>query len=223
MEFFKDAPWLEIPKDRMGEIIVEPFHPKGLLLGGAPQEGSKVSKLAALAAASKKKARERNPVVSSHSSNASVALLDRLSGKVASIKPNEDATHLNFNLSSSEALPTNQDSRSNRGASIVEKRKRQNSIPRNESELVIKNPDTTYFELSMPLVALKAPPSKFAKVMLGDSGGWQRTYCQPLYNLYYSLPRVLDTDFDAFAGPSPEDIVLNAQNPKSIFPSRQGT
>lgn len=53
--------------------------------------------------------------------------------------------------------------------------------------------------------------------MFGDSGNWQRTPRQPLQTLYYITPQAPDADFNAFAGPSPEDIVLKAQNSKSIF------
>ncbi len=53
--FFRDMPWLKVPKERQ-TIFVEPArHRGGGLLGGAG-EGSKMSKLQALAAARKKKA-----------------------------------------------------------------------------------------------------------------------------------------------------------------------
>lgn len=34
-DFFRDCPWLDIPKERQAEILIEPQHPQGGLLGGA--------------------------------------------------------------------------------------------------------------------------------------------------------------------------------------------
>ncbi|KAI4097916.1 MAG: hypothetical protein LQ344_000188 [Seirophora lacunosa] len=80
--FFADAPWLDVPVDRQGEILIEPLYPRGGLLGGSSSQGGpKVSKLAALAAARKKKENERSSVVDPLQPNASVALLARLKNK----------------------------------------------------------------------------------------------------------------------------------------------
>ena len=182
----------------------------------------KVSKLAALAAASKKKASERNLDVSSQSSNSSVALLDRLSRKVAT-KQNDNGTHQTLDLPVSEALSGEQSPQPRKGTNTAEKRKRQNSIIPQGAEPEIKglqspcDPGAMYYGLTIPLIAPKASPSKFAETMFGNSGNWQRTPHQPLQNLCYSAPRAPDANFDAFAGPSPEDIVVKAQNSKSIF------
>lgn len=181
----------------------------------------KVSKLAALAAASKKKASERNLDVSSQSSNTSVALLDRLSRKVAT-KQNDNGTHQTLDLPVSEALLGGQNPQPRKSTNIAEKRKRQISTLPQGAEPEIKglqipsDPGAMYYGLTIPLIAPKASPSKFAKTMFGSSGNWHRT---PLQNSCYSAPRAPDTDFDAFAGPSPEDIVIKAQNSKSNFSS----
>lgn len=182
----------------------------------------KISKLAALAAASKKKASERNSDVSSQSSNTSVALLDRLGRKVE-IKQNDNGTHQTLDLPVPEALSGEQNPQLRKGTDTAEKRKWQNSTIPQGAEPEIKglqspcDPGAMYYGLAIPLIAPKASPSKFAKTMFGNSKNWQRTSYQPLQNLCYSAPRAPDTDFDAFAGPSPEDIVVKAQNSKSIF------
>ena len=50
-DWFKDVPWFNIPPEREGVILAEPVYPPLRLLGGS----AKPSKLAALAAARKKK------------------------------------------------------------------------------------------------------------------------------------------------------------------------
>jgi elongation factor 1 alpha-like protein len=60
-DFFSDTPWLQVPEERKAEIHVEPQHPDlgtGLLGGASDSAGPKVSKLAALAAARRKKENE---------------------------------------------------------------------------------------------------------------------------------------------------------------------
>ena len=72
--FFNDCPWFNIPEERRGEILVEPLHRHGGLLGGASSQGDgKPSKLAVLAAARRKKGNEDQ---SGNSANSSVAILD---------------------------------------------------------------------------------------------------------------------------------------------------
>ena len=63
-DFFRDCPWLNIPSHRKSEILIEPLYPRLGLLGGAPENGGKLSKLAALAAARKKKEGEKAPSLS---------------------------------------------------------------------------------------------------------------------------------------------------------------
>jgi elongation factor 1 alpha-like protein len=64
-DFFKDSPWLQIPEHRRAEITIQPLYPRVGLLGGA-SKGSKMSKLAALAAKRKQQANEQSGSVSAN-------------------------------------------------------------------------------------------------------------------------------------------------------------
>jgi hypothetical protein len=80
-EFFADTPWLQVPPERLTEITMEPRYPElgtGLLGGASDAPGGKVSKLAALAAARRK--RENTPVQSG-----------ALTGLAALRKPRDDS------------------------------------------------------------------------------------------------------------------------------------
>lgn len=59
--FFDDCPWFQIPLDRQADLILEPLYPRlrGLLGGNPAAAAGKMSKLAALAAARKKKEAEQ--------------------------------------------------------------------------------------------------------------------------------------------------------------------
>lgn len=58
-DWFKDVPWFNLPPTMSGQLIMEPMRPALRLLGGSSSSG-KPSKLAALAAARKKKEAEQN-------------------------------------------------------------------------------------------------------------------------------------------------------------------
>ncbi|KAL8656937.1 MAG: hypothetical protein Q9226_002426 [Calogaya cf. arnoldii] len=80
--FFADAPWRNVPPERQGEILIQPLYPQGGLRGGSFGAGdAKISKIAALAAARKKKENEKHVSVESQGSNASVAMLQKLDAK----------------------------------------------------------------------------------------------------------------------------------------------
>lgn len=208
---------MKIPKDRLGKITIEPQHPKGLLLGGAPLQDGKVSKLAALAAASKRK---RSAEVSSQSSNTSANLHDRLSATGASNKANESVALPDFHPSNKPNLP-------NKATNILENSKQLDSTTPHGAEQARKdgqiafNSKALYHGSTIPLAAPKAVPSKFAKTMFGDSENLQKKPDQPMEILYFRVPQAPDANFDAFAGPSPEDIVLKAQSSKSNFPTHR--
>lgn len=208
---------MKIPKDRLGKITIEPQHPKGLLLGGAPLQDGKVSKLAALAAASKRK---RSAEVSSKSLNTSANFQDRPNGTGASNKSSENVTHPNFHPSNKPDLP-------NKAINILENPKQLGSTTPQGTEQTRKdgqvafNSNALYHSSTIPLVAPKAIPSKFARTMFGGSEDLQKTPYQPMQTLYYRVPQAPDANCDGFVEPSPEDIVLKAQSSKSNFPTHQ--
>ena len=218
-DFFKDSPWLNIPEDRLGEILVEPLYPKlGLLGGTSKQESAPRSKLAALAAARKKKENLRpgdDPVV-----NSSVALLDKLGRKPPEVK-------FNKGLDLSVSVPKIENSKD---ASNARSRKYPIRRPSNPSTSDEPRPEpclTTTTTPSGPSTdqqagpALAATPSTFARTIFGSLIDFRESQNHTLDH-HAMQAFVDDTKFD-FAGPSPDDVVLEAQNSKyeTQKPARQ--
>lgn len=215
-EFFKDAPWLNIPKDRRGEILIEPLYPRGRLLGGSPSQ-KPVSKIAALTAARKKKGIEGTKSIPQRSTT-SVALLDKLSGRTSST-PSSDPAPSVCRTTHSESIGEDQDVKTQASVPLIQKdAPRTSDLKRNVDGHIkgSRQSSDAYSPLpSEPVIAPVAPPSKFAKVLTGGSDCWKKeptvASFQPYYTLY-QYPTL--TNFEAFAGPSPDDIVLKAQNSK---------
>lgn len=219
-EFFKDAPWLNVPKDRCGEILIEPLYPPGRLLGGSPLQSGKVSKLAALAAARKKKDQEKNPDATSQTSTKSVALLDTLSGESRK-RLFEEAVHPDSKMSISEngsiaQLPESQNQ------SYPTQIKKSPSMPFQEEKATpnlqfLPTPDTGPFGLKPARVTRIAAPSMFARAMFGMSNPVQEHPSKRM-KMTFTLPQVPVSyaENNPFAEPSPDDIVRNAQNSKGL-------
>lgn len=227
-EYFKDAPWLNIPKDRRGEILIEPLYPPGRLLGGAPPQG-KVSKIAALAAARKKKGNETTKSIPQRSTT-SVALVDKLSGRISSTASSDPSL-----LVSATVLPESTGEDLGLGTPDVvcqsQKREWEISDPQPEVERHVKaarllptahNPSPPV-PVPVPTVAPIATPSKFAKTLFGDSDFWQNRPSVASFQPYYTIhPDPQFTNYDGFAGPSPDDIVLKAQSSKGNLSCNRG-
>lgn len=218
-EFFKDAPWLSVPKDRRGEILIEPLYPPGRLLGGSPSQGGKVSKLAALAAARKKKCQEKNQDSPLQNSTTSVTLLDKLSGKESTKRPLEEAPQPDFRLpvSGIESTAELPESRSQPYSTL----KSSGMLFQGEKDTAdsqsLPTLDTESFGLKPAMVARVASPSTFARVMFGLSN----TVPEPppkRMKMMFTLPQVPNSyaENNPFAGPSPDDIVRNAQESKGL-------
>ena len=216
-EFFTDAPWLRIPKDRHGEILIEPLYPRGRLLGGSPSQ-KPVSKIAALTAARKKKENEGTKVIPPRSVTTSVALLDKLSGRTSS----PTSTHLALSVSkSNHSESVGEDQGEKIQASV---RPSQNDgLQTSDSKpvmhrhmRVLRQSSSSYSSSSpLPIHVPIAPPSKFAEVLFGDSVLRQeRPHGVPFQPYYIVQLGPTLTNFESFAGPSPDDTVLKAQNSK---------
>ena len=224
-EFFQDCPWLNVPQERRGEILLEPLYPRGRLCGGSSSQSTgKPSKLATLAAARRNKENEKTV---ESDSNSSVALLDRLRRKVPSSAPNTVAIASREELplptvaspSSSSPAARKYTTRRHRSA---DKGKSENS----KSELEIPKPTEADPEQSSKLSAIPAAlPSAFAQTMFGMPVATNREighaspHKDPLHRshvLDYALPHhsMKDTESIAFTGPSPDDVVLKAQSSK---------
>ncbi|KAL9608322.1 MAG: hypothetical protein Q9167_006843 [Letrouitia subvulpina] len=211
-DFFHDCPWLNIPHERRGEILIEPLYPRGRLLGGSSSPGEpKVSKLAALAAARRKKENEQTGY--RPSSHSSVTLLDKLSNK------SQNETHRDakepHNLEE-----TKQDSTGIRSSRSINHRNKSppKSIPVSEECNATSKATAVQEEPKPSNIVPAASPSPFAKTMLGAF--------QDTTSSHFESLSVVDLDFldltrtnsfsNAFAGPSPDDIVTSAQNSSKV-------
>ena len=214
-------PWFNVPLHRLTEITIEPLYPRGGLLGGSPAEdGPKVSKLAALAAARKKKENEKGiDATSKQQPISSVALLDKLN---STRKALEEST--NRSMQPTNGITT-ETSRSEKPKSVLQVRRYQsgkqtsvNPLPTvknaTEKPLVLVEED---LRNPAPIVA---SPSPFARAMLGPSVFQQelrRRLSEPLTTLYSPIyASGVNAELSPFIGPSPDDIVANAQNSKGL-------
>ncbi|KAL8731723.1 MAG: hypothetical protein Q9181_004191 [Wetmoreana brouardii] len=218
-DFFADAPWLNVPKERRGEILIEPLYPQGGLLGGSPiQGGTKTSKLAALAAARKKKENEKQDSAEPRGANASVALLEKLTNKAQNDEPSNGKGLTGSKLEaavSSEA----------RSSPMLQPRKyskkRQESLhavaPGSKD---LKSLSSSAYDSgesapggsiqSMPTAA----PSPFAQTIFGSLHEAQPSLLESFQSLALSLPQTSrpNAKSSPFAGPSPDDLVTKAQS-----------
>ncbi|CCU75861.1 elongation factor Tu GTP binding domain-containing protein [Blumeria hordei DH14] len=192
-EFFKDTPWLKVPKEREA-ILVAPPYPRGGLLGGSG-EPPKMSKLQALAAARRKNISE---IKNENGVNAAESL--------AKLKLSQNrhigASSGTQNLTSNQEVPQ----KTSRGFPI---RKRQPLVPIDQSIAYPKDklPDSKDSLFNVDQETSKASPSEFANTMFSRIS-------RPNFQPYFSMPYAASTyqTADPFAGPSPDDIVLAAQS-----------
>lgn len=201
-EFFRDCPWFHVPPDRKADILVEPLYPRLGLLGGAPETGGKVSKLAALAAARKKKeggtpetpSTLEGPVTPSPRQGTPLSLKERLAANGKSLKP--ESNGLRRLAKTGPSAPSTPPE------------------PRKPVTATVPEPSAAKEPDKKPPVNIRASPSTFASTIVGDAAG---PTAQPshLHSNSIDLLKVYGQDhaeiFD-FAGPSPDDVVLNAQN-----------
>lgn len=210
-DFFRDSPWLSIPEDRRGDIIIKPFYPPGRLLGGSPsgQDGPPKSKLAALAAARKKK---ENGNSTSKGTNSSVALLDKLETKLQTtrIKYQPSQPHdAEMQMVSTSLGPPAKKYPSN---------KRQALEPGEMQNMNAKKPQPSPVpEVQATPIIVPAPvacPSDFAQTLFGASAAPPSNPTSTQSSMFYPAYMQKDTENDPFAGPSPDDVVTKAQTSK---------
>lgn len=186
-------------------MVPDPNYLQGRLLGGS----SKPSKLAALAAARKKKEEEKRTETSTtENSDRVVALLDRLSVKKETESPSG---------------PTIK-----RTKFISSRQKEQNQQAADTSTPIDPVKQTLPIAEERPtLVAdIRAMPSMFAKAICKQPATDESlattkscsTYRQRWSSTFF-LPYIHNPSFiekNPFAGPSPDDIVLQAQSKGSL-------
>lgn len=212
-DFFKDSPWLNVPNNRVGKILVEPLYPRGGLLGGAStQDSAPKSKLAALAAARRNKENQKSD---SGQTSSSIALLDKLGGK------SREQRHAGRMKSSN---PDSKFATAEQAKSVQSRRylARQppeiaplrEQTPSQSFPAAQYSPPTTG-DKPQPDLAPVAAPSAFARTISGSS----RKHQEPAFALFHYNVQSSErhTEFD-FAGPSPDDIVTKAQKTKGAGP-----
>lgn len=224
-DFFRDCPWLNVPSHRKSDILIEPLFPRLGLLGGAPENGGKLSKLAALAAARKKKEAEKTPsppetstsstpkpeqpkTSSLDHSGVSRSLRDRLAASGRSTpKASEGPGSLRHvaTPSSPHSIPKQPDSENRRPSVSKASESTQREVLEAKEEPVSQQ----------TLPTIRASPSTFASTIVGAATGPTAAEPSHLHSNSSDLLRIYGQDhaepFD-FAAPSPDDVVLNAQN-----------
>ena len=194
--FFKDMPWLNTPLERH-TVFVEPFCPRGGLLGGSSDGAPKMSKLQALAAARKKKAQEQ---------------------KSASAGMEKPMSELSINEDAKAPLPMEPAPKQPpRGFPL---RKRKDSNPhekQSKTPTATKDVKSTVPHTPVDIAPVdQATPSAFASIMF--SSPMPSASSASLFTLPYTATAAISTD--PFAGPSPDDVVIAAQ---SKGPTLSGT
>ena len=200
-DLFADIPWFNVPEERVGTIVPDRVRPPLRLLGGT----GKPSKLAALAAARKKKEAEQKAAqegVQSEKPAGVASLMDRLGTRSAQPASQENLKPGNI----SQAIP-------------IRKRKSPSPPPpvedRRPAAPEPTKPETAEPSLK-PVEHVRAGPSVFASTMCGGSSRRRPSYQDTATLSQNILPAIYGPDANlantnAFSGPSPDDIVMQAQ------------
>ncbi|KAL2829792.1 hypothetical protein BDW59DRAFT_142032 [Aspergillus cavernicola] len=229
-ELFLDSPWLNVPAHRKADILVEPLYPRLGLLGGAPESsGGKMSKLAALAAARKKEGGKAT--APSAAAGDDTVQPSRGESKDAPLSLRERLANSGKQTKSSEGSPSPHGSgRGYRsGQSLPQKKSSPETSPQNlpavtKADEPAKSEHIDEKGMEPATVNIRASPSTFAVTMVGDNTRPKMTEPSHLYTNTLDLIKIYGQDlaepFD-FAGPSPDDVVLNAQNSAKGLKSKQ--
>jgi elongation factor 1 alpha-like protein len=224
-DFFWDVPWAAVPKERLTNIILVSTRPKGRLLGGAP----KSSKLAALAAARKKRPEEKRATIpSDEGADRAVSLLGRLGAKKENVTPGsppQAAPPTSPPPIAKPVFPLRPKSNEVETAS-----KEQEPSPTKEEEPALPKVPIT------PAQVPRASPSTFAQAIFGHEQRQQEGVAILEAQLPSPSPQNRDSMFtlpyasnpeystrNPFAGPSPDDVVLGAQSKGSLPGLKQVT
>ncbi|KAF4446527.1 elongation factor 1-alpha [Fusarium austroafricanum] len=186
---FGDMPWLNVPQERLA-VFIEPERPRGGLLGGG--EGApKMSKLQALAAARKKKTEEKKELERAEKGIKNLSINEPqkenqpLLGKTRHMEPTPQV------LSPLSEKPTEPDVTSDK----------------HQQEDTNSTPKGWFVDEDLPVIVPQATPSAFAQALFGSAPA---TTQRPDV---FAMPYTSSSSFvaQAFAEPSPDDVVLAAQ------------
>lgn len=175
----------------------------------------KVSKLAALAAARKKKENEKNPDNSGQAQSASsVALLDKLSG---TRKPSTIGANEAFDILKGKKRPGDSTGEPTQ-ARKYPIRPQKTPTPPSMAPEPVKQTAEPVRRGSQTSIPILTTPSLFAQAMFGSSPRHPKDSVSPhaIFSPLDSID-VYSTEPNAFAGPSPDDIVSTAQNSKGVI------
>lgn len=192
---------MQIPKERRGEIIIEPLYPRLGLLGGSSKDG-KMSKLAALAAKRRQKENQQSSSSISDSTLSSrddyTSGLNRLKITRPSTKPDKSTEkRTQSELSAVEKTPPVD--KNHLQIQSKEEGVQKNKLGENQEQEVDVIPKD---------INLRARPSAFASVMTHNNHSTSLT--KPLT---FSNEDLVAKTFD-FTEPSPDDVVTKAQHSK---------
>lgn len=174
--------------------MIEPVRPSLRMLGGSAPAG-KPSKLAALAAARKKKEAEASE---NQKPAGTASLLDRLGQKSAT--PKVETPSLEGLKISEKTYP-------------VRKRKSPSPPPPVEERRPSAPEKQEPVDEPKPMQNLRTAPSIFARTMIGarqDSKGLSSDFSHNLQSALYGSSYD-HTEANPFSGPSPDDVVTQAQ------------
>ncbi|KAE8374657.1 P-loop containing nucleoside triphosphate hydrolase protein [Aspergillus bertholletiae] len=234
-DFFRDSPWLNVPAHRKADILIEPLYPRLGLLGGAPESGGKVSKLAALAAARKKKEgdkaattapaqnaeTDKTTTPSAEQKGASLSLRERLAGNGKLQKP--EGAQSPRPLGKLSRLGSHSPQKKPSPGPVKQNGVAPVSPVKLQRDITAK-PLVKEEEKEQPTVNIRASPSTFASTLVGDAVRPKMTEPSPLFPTSMDLMEIYGQDltepFD-FTGPSPDDVVFNAQSSAKGFKSKQ--
>ncbi|KAJ5943490.1 hypothetical protein N7516_003658 [Penicillium verrucosum] len=201
-DFFRDCPWLNVPSHRKSDILIEPLYPPA---ARKKKEGEKAPSQPETSTPSTPKFEQPKTPSLDHA-GAARSLRDRLAASGRSTpKASEGPVSRRLTTPNSSSHPTpkrpESDTRKSSASEVSESMQ--------SMVLEVKEP-----EPQRPVPTIRAPPSPFASAIVGAATG--PTAAEPSH-LHSSsdLLRIYGQDhaepFD-FAAPSPDDVVLNAQN-----------
>lgn len=210
-------PWLNVPRERLSNMVVQPLHARGGLLGGSSGATSgKPSKLAALAAARKKAQLEKKNMTAndmapqseeSAEQDKTLTMLDRLTVKARASEGNQTPSVTSKRKGGSDESPKLQDQQRS-----YPRRKKDTKDEEEPRETILPAVPVNEQAPQPPPESLRATPSNFAQTVMGNQNAHISQHMTE--DKVFSLQYVNDKQETnkAFAGPSPDDVVANAQS-----------
>ena len=193
-EFFKDSPWLSVPKHRQAHITIEALYPRLGLLGGSSQN-TKMSKLAALAAK-----RRQKDALSSSVSKANPSGIEGV--------PDVDALQIASKATKTAATSAAEQSRESNATLDEIRAESSKTASTQPATNVIVEPKAN-LESEPSVAGIRADPSNFAQALLGARNQTSN---------HMTLSALLENETNSkafdFTDPSPDDVVTKAQTSK---------